>query len=389
MKVFKKAICFVLALVTVFSIAAYLPANAWGKRYNDIYENGYSVPKTKDFMDAFVSFGALYERITGMKIFTDDKISIILEGFIKDVYDEVYTLSDATMDFELFFKSLPISSVPAKRFYELTRLDKDEVVEYLRRKNLEADENGDSIAVAYFFARVYMNLFDSVVIGASPISEEEGIYELFVTVYYTDGTYDEMTPGVYYNAKEDYLYNSDGRGVLELGYDLDADTATLYCVVDSWQRQFGFCMFYDMFSYLTPFFDYTTKRFKFVYEDKEWMIQIWKGRYLITMGCEIGIYTRDIGSKGSYYNCASDEDMLKMSMQLYHGDDLLVSSSEKTHWWLTAFRFTPKCYLPESLTMNATVEFKDEEMTDLFVAAASKQRNFEFTREGKEVSFVW
>lgn len=392
MKIKEKIISIFLSFAIVFSIFAVTPAQAMVvplSRYFDVYTNGYKVPTTKDFMDALMFFGRFYEKITGMKIFTDDKIEVTFVDFIKDVYDEVYTLSNGTMDFELFFKSLPISPVPGERFYERTKLTKDEVVEYLRQKNAEADEKGDSMALVYFFARLYMQLFDKAVIGAIPVEGQEGVYELFVTVYYTDGTYDEMTPGVYYNAAENYLYGKEGNGIFSLGYDLDADNATLYCVVKSWQRMFGFCMFYDVFSYLTPFFDYTTRRFKFNYEGKEWMIQIWKVRYIITTGCEIGIYTRDKGSLGTYYDCASDEDMLEMTMDLYHGDDLVVNTPKQKHWWLTAFRFTPKCYLPESLRMVATITFKDEEMAELFVASASKYSDVKTYRNLTEVSFEW
>lgn len=393
MKIKEKIISLILVVTTVFSVVAFSPVLAResiSDRYRDVYENGYSVPKTKDFMDSFLAFGRLFEKVSGMKIFTEEKIRVTFVDFIKDVYDDVYELSDATMDFELFFKSLPISSAPAKRFYEITKLSREEVVEYLHQKNREADEQDTGWGVFYFFARVYMNLFDDVLIGAIPVgNEEDGIYELFVTVYYIDGTYDEMTPGVYYNAAENYLYGKEGKGVFNLGYDLDADDATLYCVVESWQRNFGFCMFYDVFSYMTPFFDYSTKRMKFDYDGREWMIQIWKGRYIITTGCEIGVYTREKGSKGSYYDCAADEDMLVMNMQLYHGDDLIVSTNDTLHWWLTAFRFTPKCYLPESLKMYATITFKDEEMADLFMASASRYRDMKLYQEENKVSFEW
>lgn len=391
MKMKNKIICFVLAVITLVSVAVspvYANQNLFEK-YKDVYINGYKVPSTKDFMDAFLMFGKLYEKISGMKIFTDEKISVVLEGFLVDVYNDVYTFSDGTMDFDLFFKTLPISSAPVKKFYEITKLDKNDVVNYLNQKRIEAEENDDPMSLVYFFLRVYMNIFDEVIIGAYPINEEEGIYEVLVKVKYTDGTIDEMEPGIYYDAKRNYLYNSDSKGVLELGYDLDVNNATLLCVVDSWQRNFGFCLFYDVFSYLTPFFDYNTKRFMFDYDGREWMIQVWKGRYLITTGAEIGVYTRDEGSKGSFYNCASNEDMLKMSMTLYHGDTEILNVPETTHWWLTAFKFTPKCYLPESLFMNAEITLKDDEMTQAFVNSVSKHKDVKYDVDGNKVIFSW
>lgn len=389
-----KIISFILTLSLVFPLICVGNANAKTiqspvDKYVDVFVNGYTVPTTKYFMDNFRAFGHIFEKFTGMKIFTDEKINLVIEGFIKDVYDEVYTKSDGTMDFDLFFKSLPISSAPAKKYYEITHVDRQELVDYLKQKNIQADEEGSSIALFYFFARIYMNLFDDVVIGARSVDEQEGIYEILVTVYYCDGTKDEMTPGIYYNANTKYLYSPKGDGVMGLGYNLDVENATLESVTDCWQKQFGFCLFYDVFSYLTPFFDYDTRRMKFDYEGKEWMIQIWKGRYIITTGCEIGIYTKDKDSHSTVYMGADGEDMLKMSMKLYHFDDLIVSREKTAHWWLTAFRFTPKCYLPNSMKMYGEIEMKSDEMAQLFCKSARKYFDFKVNSRGKTVSFVW
>ena len=63
MRIKETIICILLSLATVFSAFAAIPASAEGgltDKYNYIYENGYSVPKTKDFMDAFLVFGSFY-----------------------------------------------------------------------------------------------------------------------------------------------------------------------------------------------------------------------------------------------------------------------------------------------------------------------------------------
>ena len=360
------------------------------EKYKSVYNDGYNVPKTEDFIQVIVVFGQVYEKLTGLKIFTDDKISIIVEGYIKDVYDEVKNQSDEVMNFQLLFESLPISSVFAKNFYEVTKIEREEVIKYLNDKsNAYYNEGNEPIGALYLFLRVYMNVFDEILLTVVPVNGKDGIYEVEVHFVYNDGEIEKMYPGIYYNAETRYLYNRDGKGVLDLGYDLNTNDACLETVVNSWQRNFGFCLFYDVFSYLTPFFDYITRRIKFEYDNKEWMIQIWKGRYIITVGCEVGIYTREKGSLGSFYNCASDEDMLPISMSLYHGDDLVLQRPETLHWWLTSFRFTPKAYLPESLTLDTSITFKDKEMTDAFMNSVKKILDVKTKRNENTVSLHW
>jgi hypothetical protein len=119
------------------------------------------------------------------------------------------------------------------------------------------------------------------------------------------------------------------------------------------------------------------------------MIQLWKGRYLIAPGGEIGIYNRDMGAPGTYYNCAGDEDMMLMSMELYHLDKLLFKMKPQRHWWLTGFKIHSKAYLPESLTMKGTIDFPTKEMADLFVKAASDTGVIQLVQNKAHVSFVW
>ena len=120
------------------------------------------------------------------------------------------------------------------------------------------------------------------------------------------------------------------------------------------------------------------------------MLQFWKGgRYLIVPGGEMGIYTREIGAPGTFYNCASDDEMMLMTMEIYHNDDLLLQRGPMKHWWLTGFKFGPKTYLPEHLTMKGTIEFHSQEMADLFVDAANATGEVETTQNGVNVAFVW
>lgn len=172
----------------------------------------------------------------------------------------------------------------------------------------------------------------------------------------------------------DYL---ESHNVLSYMYSYDDD----YYYVDSpnaWQRNFGYTRIYDLVApYLLMEYDYT--RVHFTYEDKDWMIQIWKGQYgLMFYGAEVGIYTKDHSDEeDSYltsYNCASDSDSLMIQTELYHDKEgkgeyvhEFTTPYEKT-WWSTGFKMGHlRIQEPAiELRMQGTITLKDEEMTRLF-----------------------
>jgi len=120
-------------------------------------------------------------------------------------------------------------------------------------------------------------------------------------------------------------------------------------------------------------------------------VQIWKGNYLVSNGAEVGIYTREPGSIGTYYNCANDEQMADMSMKLYHGDDLLFERPEHEHWWITGFQISDRLYPAKNLTLDFTIEMKDEEMLSAFCEAVENhyRNDMSYTVDGLTVNVIW
>ena len=117
---------------------------------------------------------------------------------------------------------------------------------------------------------------------------------------------------------------------------------------------------------------------------------MWKGRYAIANGGELGIYTRPEEKEGSFYDCGADEDMLVMSVEVYHGDELLFKHGPMLHWWVTGFAINDTAYLPESLTLFATIEMRDEEMLEAASEAfETKKGIIDYEVEGLTISFVW
>ena len=395
-----KSIISVLLILSVIFTCLALPAgaaepnkaeepNTYGSYYEKIYNEGYTPLSTEKALATLGKVNDAFECILGIRIINDAKIKTTVTGSISDMFDEIKETSNGIIDCRLITDSLPQTNGLAKKITQIFKLDPAKVSKIFKDKADEYYKQGNSAMGSIFlFFSAYMHIYEEFTLYSEPNKKNPNIQDVHFKITYEDGTSEIFHPGIKYNTETGRLYSGDGRGVLGIGFELNAKTQTVYTVVNAWQRNFGFMIAYDIFSYVTQSLDYSTKRIKFTYDNKEWMFQLWKGRYYIAPGTEMGIYTRPIGSKGTFYNCASDDEMLVMSIELYHGDTLLVSREPELHWWMTGFRVTDKAYLPESLTVKGTIEMRDEEMADLFVAAAEKE-GIEASRDGVLVSYEW
>ena len=118
------------------------------------------------------------------------------------------------------------------------------------------------------------------------------------------------------------------------GYAYDPKQDVFYSRADAWQRKFGYNQFYDEAAApLGMIIDCEPIRFE--YDNRKWLIQMWKGQYGMTMGCEVGVYaTRD---SDNFYDCVNDEDQLYIAFIL-RKNRKIVFSREGIHWWLTGFK---------------------------------------------------
>lgn len=155
-----------------------------------------------------------------------------------------------------------------------------------------------------------------------------------------------------------------------MGYEYDARKDIFYSQLNAWQRDMGYCRLYDEAAApMSMIID--CEPIYFQYDNKRWMIEFWKGQYGMTTGCEIGVYYTkepDINNEffnGTFYECAGDEDLLKMSMILYKNNKLLFRRRD-VHWWLTGFMLG-EFSEPEELTMDIELTLKDSTMREEFV----------------------
>lgn len=195
---------------------------------------------------------------------------------------------------------------------------------------------------------------------------------------------------------------TDNNGAGLLGFSYDADENVFYASINAWQRHFGYTYLYDMAAPL-GYIWYDTSRIFFSYEDKEYMMQLWKGRYGITIGCEIGLYYRDLGDTSlidnngnKYYKCASDEMLVKMGLSLYRNNTLLFTRNHQYSWWLTGFVLRavdpmwgvdPKD--TEELKVVSNIIFKDAGMMNAFIKGleATDEVEHNATKKIRKIKF--
>lgn len=202
------------------------------------------------------------------------------------------------------------------------------------------------------------------------------------------GSHHLWRSGVFYDTQTQIIYGADEKGALALGFDWDLNQMTLYSARNTWQRDFGFNVFYDL---LAPAIGdyYQTMRVMFRYADMDWMVQFWKGQYAVTVGGEFGIYNKPLDRPYGFYDSAADEWLMPMSMKLYRCDQLLFERPVQPHWWMTGFR--GGVCVPAMLRLEGSIEFPSAGMKDAFVSALENGTypGFEYTAEGNTVCFAW
>ncbi len=196
---------------------------------------------------------------------------------------------------------------------------------------------------------------------------------------------------------QDYLWDTTNpnkaQQILEFaGFEYDDKQGIYYSQMNPLQRNFGFNFVYDTAAPITGMI-YDTERLEFVYDGKEWMIQLWKGQYGITSGAEVGLYSRD-PERVMQYDCADDDELIVMQYDFYNMGEYVFSRGPEKHWWLTGFKVF-NVGIPFMITMDITLKFTDNQMASAFLVALKKAQRasvsnpINYKRTGSTIRFIW
>jgi hypothetical protein len=199
------------------------------------------------------------------------------------------------------------------------------------------------------------------------------------------------------------------QAVYDAGFLYDPEEDIIYSRMEPIQRRFGYAYGYDAAA-LAMSADIDCEPIFFDYGGKHWMIELWKGQYGLETGCEVGVYTRPIGSSGLrydlldatvgkrpgdavpshnlFYDCAAEEDMLKLSATLNRNGEKVFTRGPEPHWWLTGFKWGVFSE-PAELSVDVAITLKDEAMSQAFLAAIQGRPYPNLKVEGTTVSFTF
>lgn len=192
--------------------------------------------------------------------------------------------------------------------------------------------------------------------------------------------------------------------VVAAGFLYDPEEDIIYSKLHPFQRAGGYCPLYDNAAPIVLSTIIDCEPVYFSYNDKEWMIEFWKGQYGMETGAEIGIYNRKTGkidvrdyATGKFFECATDEELLKMSFTLYKdgkklfkrdSDNIKTEEIEK-HWWLTGFKWGEFTLNPSTeLSMDISITFDKPEMSQAFVEGLAKA-NYKSSVNVNTISFLF
>ena len=165
------------------------------------------------------------------------------------------------------------------------------------------------------------------------------------------------------------------------GYAYDPYQDIFTTRLDALQKHFGYTQFYDLSApYFNMIFDYETIYFD--YNNRTWLIELWKGQYGINTGCEVGVYYADeIISPDKYdttlFQVVDTKDMLPIAIKLNYRPFITgtpyqkIGELKERHWWVTLFKpgfFSP----PEQLFVNISIHFKNYTMLQSFMESFQK-----------------
>ena len=206
------------------------------------------------------------------------------------------------------------------------------------------------------------------------------------------GDFCESVTVEFFAEKNDSIYSEEMEKSGIFGYLYDPAGKYFYTADDPWQRNIGYNSIFDTTAPIT-FIDFDTVRLRFPYGDKDWMIQLWKGQYgLIFYGAEVGVYTKPKDRTLMHYDCATDEEMLRMSMVFneYKGGKWQQRFTRPYgyYWWCTGFVPGNKMGDFSVLKLDMRITAKDYEMLR-GIKDALEQNNISYSISGLDLYFTF
>lgn len=330
---------------------------------------------------------AVSQMFGGTTMLFEEETNAVMEAVVKNILIEAFTNQSESDDLYEIIEKIPVfeNGERDEKCEDVTTGPFGKAFEKL--KSAYADDVLSSDASENIFTMISEGVYELYVYFVP--AEEEGLYVFCYDYVDSKGDVHTKKTNTRYNKNTGEFYSINEKGMLGFGFDFDVDNYLVTTPVYSWQRTFGYNILFDYFGEM-GFMKTDIARLRFEHGGKQWMFQLWKGNYSFGLinGAEIGIYNKK-SPLSLTYDCASDEEMLDMSMEVFYKDELMIERAETRHWWLCGLRFgTP--VPPEELLFKGTIKFEDEEMMKKFIdSAAEYSDEMTVSAEGNVVEFIW
>jgi hypothetical protein len=175
------------------------------------------------------------------------------------------------------------------------------------------------------------------------------------------------------------------------GFTYSFSNDIFYSKKDASQRKFGYCHLYDEAMPLAGMI-VDCEPIRFDYDNKHWLIELWKGQYGMATGAGVGIYNtvndpiKSPRFNGMFYESILDDEDFSIEFILKKNKKVFLHKSAK-QCWLTALKLG-EFSKPSSLTLVTKLTFPSKKMLHSFISGLRNTgyTNHEFSKYHRTVS---
>jgi len=306
-----------------------------------------------------------------------DRLNVEFDGVISEMLGEMESYSG--FDAKAIATSWPDIHYYNRWLYTLFPGAFNGVRDFLMNKADECQANNDTIGmVIYRVLGVSAGMPKKVLLAGEEFPDQPGLYEIVVHCTYGDGSTSRTELQATWDSARGYIYQDGDRpdGILGSGFAMNLREGWAYNTLRAPQRELGYNKLYDdLLLKTTNMIDADVVRLKFSYHNEDWMLQLWKGRYFITTGGEIGMYKKSKDRIIEHYKGGKGEDLVPMSyrIRLLETGELLVDRPLTPHWWMTGFALRHMVYGPTRIALETEIVPLDADMQAGLVTALERE----------------
>jgi hypothetical protein len=195
-----------------------------------------------------------------------------------------------------------------------------------------------------------------------------------------------------YNAATKTVTGITDEGILGLGFEYDESKQYFYPSQNPFFLGAGFNAFYDWFGNTTTAFELETRRIRFNHNNRDWQVQLWKGKYFFSavMGGELGFYVKPESRQAHHYDPLPREEAMPISLKMYSAEHEYFNLPAEERWWAVMLRYRKPITDPAHLTEEGTITFRDPGLQEAFTRALAEQHpDIEQSTDGATLWFRW